>query len=281
MPPTHPPILFLHVPRTAGTTVLSLIRRKYPDDRTFLVGDAVVAAVGDRWAKQDAFERWDAARQALRSMPRRSRDELLLIGGHMVFGWHKDLPGDARYVSLVRDPVERLWSQYEYARRLEGHPVAVTDPGLLEFARSTVWGDNLHVRLFSGVGAGRPVGGLEPSLLDLAKANVDERFLLVGQQDEFDAFLVELRRVLGWSLPVYERKNATSPRDELPAAVRDELAERSALDYELLDWLAGRRDEPDRAARVEASAIRLASSLATRAAAAGRRVKAAAAGRSV
>ena len=40
-----------------------------------------------------------------------------LLKGHMPFGLHKNLPVDARYISILRDPIERVTSQYYYIKK--------------------------------------------------------------------------------------------------------------------------------------------------------------------
>lgn len=44
-------------------------------------------------------------------------------------------------------------------------------------------------------------------MLDIAKANIEENFGIVGLQEKFDETLILIRQNLGWKMPFYTKKN--------------------------------------------------------------------------
>src|SRR4051794_8023178 len=115
MPKRHLTV-FIHVPKTAGTTFTALLRENFPD------GVAVAGA--------DRLEV--------------SADKQVLVA-NVPFGLRHRLPAGTRYVTFVRDPVERMLSQY-YDLQLP-----LPGDGSLEAALATgLLVDNLQTRMLSG-----------------------------------------------------------------------------------------------------------------------------------
>lgn len=97
-------VIFLHLPKTAGTTLNRIARRHYAPE--------AVHALGPR--AQDEI----AAFQAL---GKRERERVRFLTGHMAFGLHEDLPAPSRYITLLRHPVERVISFFYYIRHMGQH----------------------------------------------------------------------------------------------------------------------------------------------------------------
>jgi glycosyltransferase involved in cell wall biosynthesis len=242
--PTDSPFLgtravFLHIPKTAGSTLLRILEREYEGQPTFrLYGDV------------------DTGIQALRSMTEEERRQLRLVVGHMGFGIHRFLPGPSTYVTLLRDPVERIVSHYHYVkahpadagntRALEGVDSLDGYVGASVFARIV---NNGQTRLLGSdvLAAGDPA---DETTLDRAKATIDRRDVVVGLQDRFDESLLLLIRGFGWGFPAFRRENVGRNRPataELSAATLELIRERNALDIALYDY-ARQKFERDLAA---------------------------------
>jgi len=87
--------IFLHVPRTGGTTLTELIVQK---ENVWKVSESVVSLLGTvRGTTVWGFD---------------------VMAGHVGWGVHKLLPGKEpyQYVSMLRDPVERVASIYYFYR---------------------------------------------------------------------------------------------------------------------------------------------------------------------
>jgi hypothetical protein len=208
-------VIFLHVPKAAGQTMNAVIGRQYERDEAYWYTDPI-------WS----FD----------TIPSNLPRSIRVIAGPMPFGIHRDIPGPTTYITMLREPSERVLSLYDYISQHRAHPLHEDVAGLSleEFVNSDV--DSYEVRN----GQTRQISGLrqEPDLaaLQLAKDNLHEFFSVIGLVEKFDESLMLLRKKLGWRLPFYVKKNVTSQRtarSTVPKRVRAAIAERNALDMEL------------------------------------------------
>ena len=97
---TNEAVIFLHLPKTAGTTVNRLIEWEYRLSEMYSI-DPVL------------FE-WSAAH--LRKLTRDRLKKIRMFKGHMLFGLHEVLPQPATYITVLRDPVDRVISAFYFMR---------------------------------------------------------------------------------------------------------------------------------------------------------------------
>jgi hypothetical protein len=223
----EPPLVQVHIPKTAGSSLRRLAKKAY----------------GDRFGKApNTFTHPQVAEERLRALLD-AQPQPAWIAGHAVFGLRDVLPPGSRYVTVLREPVERTLSHYAYL-------VAPRDPetrqhGLL--ARGTQYRpglsleealedprylpDNLQTRML--VCRRSPFEQLPDDALEQAKAHLRERFAFVGVTERFDRFAALLAAELGWEPRTPPRTRAGDPR---PEATPDELRrveEKNAFDLEL------------------------------------------------
>lgn len=232
--PAFDTLIFLHLPKTAGTTLRSIIRSQYADDEVCELY---------RYPSREAVERFGR-------LPREERDGYRVILGHMQIGVHRFVSGPHVYVTLLRHPVDRCISAYRFVRRKANHPRhdlirgkdirEVLEEGLLPFF------DNGQTRaLCSSDVAAVPYGGCTREMLDEARENLERHVELAGTIEGFDVLLLFLQDRLGWSSVWYRRKNR-SPRESGRAASRvsgevaGRIAEFNHLDLELYDFVKRR-----------------------------------------
>ena len=218
-------LIYLHVPKAAGTTLGTIIDQNYPSSAIFHVSTASGQSVED-----------------LKKLPEADRSRFDVVQGHFPFGIHQHLPRAATYITLLRDPVERLISHYHFVLRTPEHylyePVTRKGMTLEDYVMSDVSPelDNGQIRMLSGVGRTLPIGQCSPELLERAKQNIDRHFSIVGVAERFDETLGLLRREFGWKNFDYQRQNVT--RDRPAAASLDNktiesIRARNSLDMEL------------------------------------------------
>lgn len=205
-------IIFLHIPKTAGLTMVSILEREYPPDQIFLF-------------RKRANPPRD--RQAFLNESETFRSQLKLIRGHLAFGIHADLKQPSTYFTLLRDPVERVVSHYYYVLQNPTHHLydKVRGMSLSDYVTSGVTREvrNGQTNMVAGMAASEDSGS-DQDRLNQAKENLQQYFSVVGTTERFDETLILLREAFGWSLPVYSRQNVTQNRPQVSSLSAQELA---------------------------------------------------------
>ena len=217
--------IFIHLPKTGGTTLRLIIGRNYHPRLTYTI-DGAPGSV-----------------EAFINLPPERRREFVVLQGHIPFGLHEHLGGEARYVTMLRHPVERVVSLYYYVRKIPAHPFhdAARRMTLAEFVEGgTEQAVNHQTRLLAG---------REDDFTDAALADAIEnlsRFAAVGLVERFDESLVLFRKILGWRRIHYVKGNVTKgrpAREEIPTTTVRIIEERNAFDMELYRFASARFDE--------------------------------------
>ncbi|MCC6178307.1 MAG: sulfotransferase family 2 domain-containing protein [Chloroflexi bacterium] len=235
VPPT---LLFVHLPRTGGTTLKGILEREYGESAYLRLRNGIVMEDGVVSAGDDPFFHLPSAR----------RGRLLALSGHMSVGLHAWIPGPARYVTLFRDPVERVVSLYRYIASRPEHPLhpAIVREGLtlrdcLTHSRNSLLQfHNGQVRMLTGAvtGARLPLGARDSQRVRLAKRLLDEHFELVGVTERFEDLVVLAWRRFRWRVPLYRPVNAS--RGQRTVAVdpktRALIEERNSMDREIYEY---------------------------------------------
>ena len=230
------PIIFLHVQKTGGSTIRGILRREYGHDVI-----AGIPGVFNRKLLQRTIEQ------------RTSEDNTIeVLSGHMVFGAHRHLPHSYTYITFLRDPVDRVISDYHYVLRTPSHdyhePVATDGYSLSDYVESgiTFYTNNLHARLISGEGERAPFGECTPAMSEKAIRNLEEHPSVVGLTEHFDKSIILMKQRLGWNLPFYRVQNSTSNRpekDEISDSDRSLIREYNAIDQSLYAYARERFED--------------------------------------
>ena len=228
-------VVFLHIPKTAGTTLTEILHGLEPPDKVHAVPVHPVE-----------IPPLDVIMEEFRETPLAQRSRIRLLTGHYPYGIHEAIPRPARYVTMLRDPVSRAVSLYDYIRFHERHPLreVAASMDLRSFVEQDVPG-GLHdgqTAFIAGEGIHHPGG--DPALLERARTNIASEFACVGIQERFDESLVGFAAALGWDrLPCYERVNVNRSSDGKTAIDAETIAliERcNKLDRVLYDEAAER-----------------------------------------
>ena len=227
------PILFVHVPKAAGSTLTEILRRKHLKDG----GDRSFHVIAD---SQEI--------ESFKNLPENDRRRIKFLTGHFYYGLHRYLPGkQPKYITMLREPIDRILSLYYYARKTPGHYLhqAIAGEGLtLEtIMQSGAYPEfyDLQTIFISGI-EDRGLNGHGSDVLEAAKENLRENFAAFGLTERFDESLVLIKRALGWRIRdlVYREKlNVTSSRPLRPKIseeTADVIRERNQLDVELYKY---------------------------------------------
>ncbi len=197
--------IFLHIPKTAGSSLRTLIQQNYP-------AEATIGFSGDPGPLA-----WYAATR------RAFKEQYQLVHGHFPYGIHEGVP-DYTYFTFLRDPVDRHFSDYFFLKRYDGHPMqadlASGKISLRDWARihepMPMYRD-MSTRIVSGGGDN---GNPDRASLEKSKYLLTVDFSFVGLAERFDESVLILARRLGWTSVFYLTKNVSANRAALDPELR-------------------------------------------------------------
>lgn len=224
-----PTILYLHIPKAAGSTLGRILDQRCQKGRVLIIQNT------------------KRATEELMAVPEAERAQLQLVRGHYPYGIHECLRQPFEYITILRNPVERIISQYYYLLRNPQHylyPLVTSKKmGLKEYltAGLTKELDNGQVRFISGHYQRDPYGKCSRDLLETAKENLERHFAVVGLAERFDETVLLLTQQFGWADMFYVRENVTPDRPQqkdLPADTMEAINAVNSLDMELYAFVA-------------------------------------------
>src|SRR5438093_1903064 len=155
-------LIFLHIPKTAGTTLNRIIEWQYSPFEIFTMDPYRIRATPER----------------LKTLPEGRRRRLRVVRGHMFYGLHQCLPQGATYMTMLRDPVARVMSAYYFILRRPLNPlhrkVKKERLSIEDCIRLFPQRHNLQCRLIAGVKDASSTG--DGRLLDMAKEHLTKSF---------------------------------------------------------------------------------------------------------
>jgi hypothetical protein len=211
-------VLFVHIPKAAGSTVTQIIRRVYAGRNVrYVVGspDAIGAFVAE---------------------PEIERHDVDVLYGHLYFALHESLRSPSRVVTILRNSIDRTLSLYHYIRREPKHRLhdVMGDATLDEFVESTSLPelDNDQVRrLADAPGYEVPIGKVTCEHLELALSRLHRDDVIFGLAERFEDSLALMSSALNWPAVAYQSINVSQrPRGEIPAGILDRIRERNQYD---------------------------------------------------
>jgi Sulfotransferase family len=234
MPRRNEVLIFLHIPKTGGSTIYKILEQEYSRAKTLRLEDPEIAR--------------------FKTLPAAERERYRLIQGHLYFGLHRFIPRASTYVTFLRRPVERVLSFYYYARSTPDHYLYSQlvserlDLKTMLARELTSELCNGQTRQLAGDEWEDPERVITRAALERAQANLTH-FRVVGLLEEFDASLLLLRRAFGWRFPFYVKENVTKEKETfLDAETRGLIEEANRLDLELYEYARNLFDERCRAA---------------------------------
>jgi Galactose-3-O-sulfotransferase len=218
-------VIFLHLPKAAGSTLNRLIEWEYP-----LLQMYSIDPVFFEWS-------WTHLQRLSKERLRRTR----MFKGHMLFGLHALLPQRATYITVVREPVDRVISSFYFMRSYKLHPLywkfKRENWSLEDFVRRSPR-ENVQCKIIAGAEYAKPCTA---EICERAKQNLGRYFSVVGLFERFEESLALMKLRFGWKLQRYSSFNVTRTRPrkaDIPQSTLDLIAEKNALDISLYNCAA-------------------------------------------
>ena len=221
-------VVFHHVPKCAGTSISRALRVRYALSQASIAAPATADVVNRQYGATDFsdLEHYNRIR--------RFRVELLhylmwkdtyFIGGHVPFNQvaYEHLGKGYRFITVLRDPVERFISEYFYNRG-RAHQARI-DTDLAEYLESPLAQRNAlkFCEYFAGH---RDLDLSDPETLkEAAKANL-HAFDVIGFTDTMDVFAQQVRQALNIRITFGEENKSTRSKAEVTREVTPALRER-------------------------------------------------------
>ena len=217
------PLIFIHLPKTAGTSLRRTIEKNYRSRELFFV-----------YNKNPRFNTVDE----LRSFTPEDFAKYKVIMGHFSFNRRLFPFNDRRFITLVREPVQRCISYYHHVmnrREWRGRQLS-----LLEYVETSgdIQFQNHQTRLLSNMKR-NPI--TEKHLENVIR-NVERNFLYIGTSEKFPQAIDCLYDMLGWDNKKIFYENATSKKqatiDNISEDVLERLRELNEYDIKLYEWVS-------------------------------------------
>ena len=213
MPTVKKQFMFLHIPKTAGTTFVLTLTRHFN---------------GKKKLAQYYYTSFN-------NFPKHTPEYLNrydLSYGHVPLNTDLKVERGIDYFTFLRNPRDRILSSYKYVKGDGEHVIKerinIKDYSLKDFLKQTRLKnfDNLMVRYLSG-NFDKEYMTVNDDDLQLAIKNLDTHFSVFGLTEYFDESLVLLAHHLGWSPLFYLKENSSSYK--IDAKELDEETERLIL----------------------------------------------------
>lgn len=228
-------IFFLHIPKTAGTTLSTVFKIQYREHEIY------------PWDNIKFHQKIEEFKNMAKDDPRKTGAKLLK--GHFPFGLHEYVNGDSRYLTFVRDPQKRLVSHLiQFSRMPNSHIRKDYLSGLttLEILKKYSFFKNGQVNWISGLN--KENGLSDKYKLDVAIKNIENHFAFVGITERFEESLLLMREVLNWKFPPFYSSFNVSKKHEknqmhLDKATLSLIEEMNQYDHMLYNYCLDRFED--------------------------------------
>ena len=229
-------VIFVHIPKTAGTTLRHIIQSQFQPNNVF-----------EFYSLKTQPPKVLKGIEKYNSLSEAQKKTIKFISGHFGVGLHEFIQRPCTYITILRNPVERVVSYYYFLLRNQNK--IVQNKTLLEFIQTYGGVHNSMTCYLSGLTLKAQVKEpnlnleqqrFEPEILEQAKANLQKYFKVVGFVERFDETCILLKKILGWNIsPFYIRKNVSKHQNwtqDIPKDTLNLIEKFNELDLQLYDY---------------------------------------------
>jgi hypothetical protein len=236
-------IFYLHIPKAGGSTLTHILDRNFKNSKQY------------KYSTTNPTQSMKLLKNVSQNVD--------LVSGHFVYGFHEWLDIEApKYITLVRNPVDRVVSHYYYSARKEDHylynirkhgDITLVDyvktlcPEVQNGMAKQVAG--MYVNDNFGYAKGIKYCDDQKKLLEIAIDNIEKSFIMIGLSEQFDYSLMLLKRILGGAKFKYNyyRKNQNlakiGEQYDTSSKVRNIIEEYNVADIKLYEYCKNKFDQ--------------------------------------
>jgi hypothetical protein len=255
--PTAPDVLIhLHIAKTGGTSLSSMVKHGFASDEVF------------EWTRHGVekysglgLATYDACQQQLRDF---GLERIRYIAGHVPMGVHRLFDRPTKYITVLRNPIERIISLFYFMMEIKAPFLSNGRPVSFEEYVESRFDIHLHdyqARVLSGCseldppapepGEMVPAAAVERRHLEAAKRNIDEHFLAIAPVEQMTELALVVRRIYAWPMRRLqnEYKNPTKERPhamDISLRLMKIIEDCNSHDMELYEWVGKRFAEQRR-----------------------------------
>jgi hypothetical protein len=226
-------LAYVHIPKCAGTTlniILGTIAATHNKDNFIIHGGVKYLCLKPYPLEVEEIH----------------EDSHAFILGHFSYGIHKYFDRPIGYITVVREPIDRVISDLKHLELISENQIS---PDSLERkydgvrklppalrAETSANADNLIVRMICGdVPLERFCNDED---LERAKKCAQDNFCLIGLAENFQLFLSCLLSQFGLSSIAYKPLRVSASEINITASLREKIALENSLDTALYNWIA-------------------------------------------
>lgn len=224
--------VFLHLPKTGGTTIVHTLSRQILFKKFRRLNPTRFTHPKEFLAKVEELL------EDVLTAPQKPE----VVGGHFGFGAHPKLKNPTEHFTVLRDPIERVISEYYYMKHKGMYYQEIIETeklSLIEYINhpEIKYLNNLQTRLIAGesYNSGDTV---TEEIYQKALANL-KSFSVFGLTEQMGSSLALFYIILGWKrLPYYLQSNANDQRpnrNKITQLERDTIGKREQYDIRLYE----------------------------------------------
>lgn len=216
--------IHLHMPKTAGTTLKGIMKKNYHPHKVV-----------------DLYDRFQTHNDVVKRLRGLDVNDVEWLNCHLSFGIHNYVSKEATYLTFLRNPVDRILSDYYFIKSSPKHALynELKEKSLKDFQNEEVH-KNKQIKIILGRPLEQPV---ELKDLDQAKENINSHFCFIGITEMFTESVYLMKNLFNWSHASHLKtanRNVTKNRPklhELDQVLKEEIVNHNEVDFALYEYM--------------------------------------------